>query len=126
MKRQVLLLVTVIGLYLVISLLLQGLYGPSYGFLSGEDSWRPDGQGDWVKHGEPLAPPPDQPSVSVPVLVRYLPVFIPGLILVLFLFTPLRHVMEDKPAEDEIATAEGEPPTEMESEGDAPAEPPRD
>ena len=99
MKRQVLLLVAVVALYLVISLALQAIYGPSFGFLAGEDHWRSDGQGGWVKHGEPSDPAPAEPSVEIPLVVRYLPVFIPGLLLILFLFTPLRFVLEPRRGE---------------------------
>jgi hypothetical protein len=99
MRNKVLFLIAVILLYLIPSLVLQGIYGPSYGFLSGEDCWQPDGKGGWVEHGQPQTPPPDQPSVNVPMGVRYIPIFLPGLLLFLFLFTPLTRQLESRPAE---------------------------
>ncbi len=94
MRNTLLLLIGVILLYLASSLALQAIYGPSYGFLEGEDCWIPDGEGGWVKHGEPTVPQPDVPSVEVPILVRYIPIFLPGVLLALFLFTPLRKYVE--------------------------------
>ena len=96
MKNNLLLLVAVILLYLVTSMVLSAVYGPSYGFLSGEDSWLPDGRGGWIEHGHPSAPPPSEPSVEVPFIVRYLPIFIPGAVLILFLFTPLSRFLDKK------------------------------
>lgn len=94
MRKNVLLLIGIILLYLIPSMVLQGIYGPSYGFLSGEDSWIPDGNGGWKKHGEPNSPAPQQPSVNIPIYVRYIPIFLPGLLLILFLFTPLAKSLE--------------------------------
>jgi len=96
MKNNLILLIVVILLYLVPSLILSAVYGPSFGFLSGEDSWRPDGQGEWVKHGSPAGPPPAEPSVNIPIPVKYLPIFLPGLVLILFLFTPLSRYVDKK------------------------------
>jgi hypothetical protein len=101
MRNAVLLLLGVVFLYLASSLVLQAVYGPSYGFLQGEDGWIPDGQGGWGKHGNPATPPPGVPSVHVPLLVHYLPIFLPALLLVLFMFTPLRHYLEKPRAEQE-------------------------
>jgi hypothetical protein len=100
MKNNLILLIIVILLYLVPSLILSAVYGPSFGFLSGEDSWNPDGHGGWVQHGSPAGPPPTEPSVKVPFALRYLPIFLPGLVLILFLFTPLSRYVDkkDKPA----------------------------
>lgn len=94
MKNNVILLLVIIALYLVSSLVLSAVYGPSYGFLSGEDCWMPDGQGGWTQHGRPSEPEPSEPSVNVPFTVRYIPIFLPGLVLILFLFTPLSKLLE--------------------------------
>ncbi|MFQ6007317.1 MAG: hypothetical protein ACE5K8_00025 [Candidatus Zixiibacteriota bacterium] len=86
-------------LYLASSLVLQAIYGPSYGFLQGEDRWIPNGQGGWIKHGDPTNPEPSVPSVQVPLMVHYIPIFLPAFLLILFMFTPLRHHLE-KPRAD--------------------------
>ena len=103
MRNPLLLLIGIILLYLASSLVLHAVYGPSYGFLQGEDSWVPDGNEGWVKHGNPTELPPDLPSVNVPVLARYLPIFLPGLLLALFLFTPLRKYVDSRPISEEEA-----------------------
>ncbi|UCE23602.1 MAG: hypothetical protein JSU74_09895 [Candidatus Zixiibacteriota bacterium] len=107
MRNKVLFLMVIVLLYLVPSLILQGIYGPSYGFMSGEDYWQPDGEGGWVKHGQPSSPPPDEPSVNVPMWVRYIPIFLPGLVLFLFLFTPLSRHLESPPKKEEAEAVEG-------------------
>jgi len=105
MRNAVLLLLGIIILYLLSSLVLQGIYGPSYGFLTGEDSWVPDGQGGWGRHGNPAGPQPQVPSVDVPLMVRYVPIFVPALLLVLFMFTPLRKYIDRSRAESEETPA---------------------
>ena len=41
--------------------------------ISGEDSWMPDGNGGWVKHGVPAGPAPDYPSqINDPSVFGYL------------------------------------------------------
>ena len=94
MKNNLILLGTVIGLYLISSLALQLAYGPSFGFLSGEDCWVADGHGGWNRHGNPTDPAPKEPSANIPIGVRYIPIFLPGAVLCLFLFTPLRRKLE--------------------------------
>jgi hypothetical protein len=94
MRKNIYLLLGVILLYLISSLILSGIYGPSYGFMQGENRWEPDGSGGWVKHGTPTDPAPAEPSVQVPDSVRYIPIFLPGALLVLFLFTPLGKKLE--------------------------------
>ena len=96
MRNTFLLLAGVVLLYLASSLVLQGIYGESYGFFAGEDRWRPDGNSGWVRHGVPSAPPPSEPSQNIPLLLNYLPIFLPGLLLALFLFTPLSKKLEPK------------------------------
>ncbi|MEW6412505.1 MAG: hypothetical protein AB1483_08545 [Candidatus Zixiibacteriota bacterium] len=113
MRNRVIFLFAIVLLYLIPSLILQGIYGPSFGFLSGEDCWQPDGEGGWVRHGEPSSPPPDQPSVNVPLWVYYIPIFLPGMVLFLFLFTPLsRHLDSARPQTlpDESAESDSEGP----------------
>jgi hypothetical protein len=96
MRNHVLLLAGLVALYVLATAVLQALYGPSYDSLRDENCWRPDGQGGWVRHGDPTGPPPDGPSVDIPLIVQYLPVFLPGLLLILFLFTPLSKLLEKK------------------------------
>ncbi len=98
-RNALLLLAAIIALYLLASLALQAIYGPSYGFLQGEDGWIPNGSGGWVKHGNPQGPPPVQPSVDVPVGIRYIPIFLPAVLLILFMFTPLRRHVDWSPSE---------------------------
>jgi hypothetical protein len=111
MRKRLILLVAVILLYMIPSAVLQAIYGPSFGFLSGEDCWMPDGSGGWVKHGAPLSPMPGQPSVDVPISVRYIPILLPGALLVLFLFTPLSKKLESKapPATDQLGDSASPP-----------------
>jgi hypothetical protein len=94
MRNSILLILGLAVLYLGISLALYGIYGPSYGFLQGEDCWIPDGSGGWAQHGHPADPAPSEPSREVPLPVQYLPILIPGLVLAAFLFTPLRRILE--------------------------------
>jgi hypothetical protein len=102
----------VIALYLLSSLALQGLYGPSFGFLQGEDAWIPDGQGGWEAHGNPSDPQPTSPSVNVPIGVRYIPIFLPGLLLAVFLFTPLGRKLDRRRVEPESEAEAAEAPGE--------------
>ena len=106
MRNNLILLVTVVLLYVISSLILQAIYGPSYGFMSGEDCWVPNGEGGWVEHGNPEKPSPTEPSVNVPVGVRYIPLFLPAIVLILFLFTPLSRKLESKETEEEPAISE--------------------
>jgi len=108
MRNSVYLLITVVGLYLVLGFGVQLIYGPSYQFLSGEDCWRPDGQGGWVEHGQPSDPMPAEPSREVPLPVQYVPIFVPGLVLVAFLFTPLSKKLQPPKQPADLAEAEGD------------------
>jgi hypothetical protein len=120
MRKKVLFLIAVVLLFLIPSLILEAIYGPSYGFLAGEDCWQPDGSGGWVKHGQPSMPPPDEPSVEVPMGVRYIPIFLPGLLLFLFLFTPLsRHIDTPARKEDKEATEGGAPGDDIAADDDS-------
>ncbi|HKK21864.1 MAG TPA: hypothetical protein VJ983_10360 [candidate division Zixibacteria bacterium] len=109
MKRTVLLLVAVILLYLIPSVILQAVYGPSYGFLSGENSWIPDGQGGWTAHGTPSGEAPTTPSVNVPIALRYLPIFLPAVLLILFYLTPLSKLLQEKKPPIEDSGESGDP-----------------
>ena len=104
MKKTLLLLAGVILLYLAPSLVLEAVYGPSYAFPPSEDYWTPDGNGGWIAHGSPSGERPDQPSVNVPLALHYVPLFLPALLLVLFLFGPWSRYMKSAlplPEEDE-------------------------
>lgn len=103
MKKNLYLLAGIIFLYLASSAVLQGIYGQSFGFLNGEDYWAPDNAGGWVKHGNPTSPMPVEPSVDVPVLVRYIPIFLPATLLILFYLTPLSRLIEPPPPKEEAA-----------------------
>lgn len=109
MKKNVMLLVGIIVLYLAPSLVLEAVYGPSYGFLAGEDCWVSDDNGGWVKHGNPASPMPTSPSVHVPMVVRYIPIFLPAALLIVFYLTPLSKKMET-PTEPDQAEPPGEQP----------------
>jgi hypothetical protein len=104
MKRNIILLVILIALYFGTSFVLNLVYGDSFPFLAGEDFWESDGHGGWVEHGHPNSEMPVEPSVNFPILIYYLPVFIPALVLFLFLFTPLGKLLEsssDEAIEDD-------------------------
>jgi hypothetical protein len=85
MRKYTLLLLVAAILFVVPSLILDEVYGPSYDFLSGEDCWVADGNGGWVKHGNPADPPPQDTSVEVPLYLRSIPVALPILFLIVFL-----------------------------------------
>lgn len=106
MRNRVLLLIAIIALYLLTSLTLNLIYGSSYPFLRFEDRWEPDGSGGWRRKGHPSEPTPVEPSLNVPLLVHYLPIFLPSLLLIVFLFTPLTRLLERPPAEPEDETSE--------------------
>jgi len=106
-KRKLILLAILVVLYLGPSLILQGVYGDSFGFLSGENCWKPDGYGGWREHGHPTDPMPVEPSVNVPLLLLYLPILLPGLLLATILLTPLSRKLDDptgSQAEEEADT----------------------
>lgn len=107
MRNNLFLLLGVIILYLAPAIVLKATYGDSYSMWQGEDSWVPDGAGSWRQHGQPSDPMPTEPSVEVPIAIAYIPIFLPALLLVLFMFTPLKKYTESKPEkekeEDHIA-----------------------
>jgi len=109
MKRSVYLLIGMILLYLLPSLALKAVYGPSYVFPPSEDYWMPDGDGGWLRHGFPSSEPPTVPSVIVPTPFQYVPLFLPALLLVMFLFGPWkRHMHDPSPPEADESDAEGD------------------
>ena len=101
MRRNLFLLLGIILLYLVPSLMLSIVYGPSYGVLSGEDCWIPDAKGGWQQHGHPAGPAPAEPSVEIPMAAQYLPLLLPAALLIVFMFTPLSRRLEDPPPKQE-------------------------
>ena len=96
MKKIVILLSVIIFLYIISSFSLHLIYGDSYPFLQGEDCWLPDGSGGWVQHGQPAGTQPEMPSVNIPVPVKYIPIFLPALVLILFYFTPVSRKLDSK------------------------------
>ena len=84
MLKTIFFIVVIILLFLIPALILRAMYGPSYHFLSGEDCWMPDGTGGWTKHSGAgfEAPPPQEPSINIPLMVMYIPVFLPGLLII--------------------------------------------
>jgi len=110
MKKNLYLLAGIIALYLISSLSLQGIYGPSFGFLNGEDSWVADSAGGWVKHGNPSGPMPTEASINVPLGVRYIPIFLPAALLILFYLTPLSRKIEPPLPQGRSDRETGEPP----------------
>ncbi len=80
MRKTIIFIVAMVLLFLIPALILRTIYGPSYYFLSGEDCWISDGTGEWTKHGVPGAPPPQEPSVNIPIVVMYIPILLPSLL----------------------------------------------
>lgn len=101
MRGPIILIAAVVALYIISSLALTGIYGDSYsgGVFADEHRWEPDGQGGWVARGKPAEPQPAGTSEVVPLWIHYLPIFLPGALMALFLFTPLSRKLE-KPIAD--------------------------
>lgn len=107
MRNVVILIVTLALLYLLPAVFLQVAYGPSYDLTGEYPGWEPDGAGGWQPEGIfrandslPDGAAPTQPSQQIPWLLEYLPIFLPALVLLLFLFTPLRRLIERQPPPD--------------------------
>jgi hypothetical protein len=49
----------------------------------------PDGTGGWTKHGVLGGPPPQEPSINIPLVVMYIPVLLPGLLTGFILYMSL-------------------------------------
>lgn len=101
MKGNIILLIILIALYFCTSFVLNQIYGDSFPFLAGEDCWEPDGKGGWVMHGHPDSDMPAEPSINFPIIIYYLPVFIPAFVLIIFLFTPLKKFLENKTSDSD-------------------------
>ena len=86
MRKTIIFMVAIVLLFLIPALILRGIYGPSYYFLSGEDCWMPDGTGEWTKHGVPGGPPPQEASINIPLLMMYIPVLLPSLLTAILLY----------------------------------------
>ena len=97
MQRWLLLILGLILLYLLPSLLLQAVYGDSYGFMAPDNFWTPDGQGGWQMKGFHDTPMPTEPSLNVPVFLQIVPFLLPLLLLLLFLLSPLSSFMDREP-----------------------------
>ena len=97
MQRWLLLILGVIILYLLPSLLLQAVYGDSYGFMAPTDCWIADGHGGWPMKGFPDSPMPAGPSLCVPVFLQIAPFLLPLLLILLFLLSPLASFMDREP-----------------------------
>ena len=97
MRNNLFLLLGVIILYLAPAMVLKATYGESYSMWQDEDCWVPDGERGWRQNGQPPNPMPTEPSVEVPIAISYIPIFLPALLLVHFLFTPLNKYIASKP-----------------------------
>ncbi len=100
MQRWLLLILGVIILYLAPSLLLQAVYGDSYGFMAPDDCWTADGQGGWQMQGFPDSHMPEEPSLNVPVFLQIAPFLLPLLLTFLFILSPLSSYMDREPKYD--------------------------
>lgn len=108
MKKVLILVLLLMVTYVGLSLILHLNYGDSSPFLQGEDCWLPDGNGGWIQHGQPVSDMPVEASVNIPELVKYIPIFVPALILMLFYFTPLSRKLESEPDETDSTEEESE------------------
>ena len=99
MKKNIILLAVLVILYFGVGYGLSSYYGDSFSFQK-SDYWEPDGNGGWVAYGQPAEPMPAGESKLPPLIIYYLPIFIPAFVLMLFLFTPLGRLLEAK-KEDE-------------------------
>ncbi len=97
MPRWLWLIIALALLYVMPSLILHVIYGPSYGFLSFSDRWAPDGNGGWKAEGFPDQRRPTTPSVIVPFFLRIVPVVLPMLLIVLYIASPLSQYVEQEP-----------------------------
>jgi hypothetical protein len=97
MPRWLLLILGVLILYLVPSLILESVYGPSYSLVFGDNCWIPDGQGGWQPKGFPDKQRPTVASENIPFFIEALPFFLPLLLILLFLLSPLAQFVEREP-----------------------------
>ena len=122
MKNAIILLIGVIILFAIPSMVLKSIYGPSYTIFSGEDSWVPDNAGGWQAHGQPSGSPPDETSVTVPIAVRYIPILLPALLMILFMFTPLSRIVDKQNPEPECDDTQHEDAPANDHDSDEPPE----
>lgn len=108
MKRSVLFLLALVGLYVAISLGLHAVYGDSYPLWPGDDYWRPDGRAGWEAVGAPGEPMPVTPSRNIPTPLMFLPFLVPGLLLAVMMLTPLGRIIESPRSKAAVAESEGE------------------
>ena len=95
--RWLLLFLGALLLYFTPAVTLQLTYGPSYGILSFDNHWVPDGNGGWRAEGFPGTFRPSQPSVNVPVFLRLIPVILPVLLILLLFLNPLSRYVDKEP-----------------------------
>jgi hypothetical protein len=91
MKKFVLFLVVFLIVFSLTALGLRFVYGDSYTFFSGEDAWIPDGNGGWIAHGKPAAAIPNSPSVNVPIIIIWAPLWVSVLIISLAYFLEIKN-----------------------------------
>lgn len=107
MKRNLIFLAILIALYLIPSLIFDAVYGPSYMLWETNDYWRPDALGGWEAVGVPREPMPAEPSQVVSIWAFYLPLLLPGIVILVMMLTPLTRLLEDpRPAAPTVATSE--------------------
>jgi len=97
MPRWLWLILGLALLFVIPALILHITYGPSYGFLSYDDHWVPDGNSGWKAEGFPDHRRPSESSVNVPFFLRLVPVVLPILLIVLFIASPLSHYVDREP-----------------------------
>lgn len=120
MKNALILLAAVVILFTIPSMVLKSIYGPSYTVFSGGDCWVPDNTGGWQKHGQPSGPPPEETSIAVPIALRYIPILLPAVLLILFMFTPLSRLMDRQTPEPEDGDVQQNDPAATDPESDKP------
>ncbi len=100
MSKNILFIGVLFLLFFAVGYSLDSYYGESYQFMSGENYWQPDGKGGWLEMGNPRDNMPSTESVLPPLITLYLPFFVPGFVLVLFMFTPLGRLLETRKEDD--------------------------
>lgn len=97
LMRWALLFLGILLLYFIPAVILQLTYGPSYGMLSFNNHWIPDGNSGWKAEGFPGTFRPSQPSVNVPVFLGLIPVILPILLVLLLFLNPLSRYVDKEP-----------------------------
>lgn len=116
MRNVVILIIVLALLYLIPALTLQFVYGPSYDLMGQYPGWEPDGARGWQPEGVfrandslPEVKPPTVVSYDIPPAFEYMPIFLPAIVLLLFLFTPMRRLIERQPPPDVMEPLPDEP-----------------